>query len=292
MTNPEREQLTRRLLLAEHELTKVCTEVGALRRQCRRNGAIASGVGLVAVFATINAWSSATAGAQGSGPLTVKAPFLVVDTSNKPIFSVTDDTHRGVEIKQKDSRAFVQLWDEGASIRGPLAVTDSAEKAIVIVQDLTVTQAKDVKGVGQAVTSNRGLHVFNAKGDTVARLAVAGADGYVSARQGGQGSGLGGVQGALYVDKTGVHLGLTGTGNTQTVRLSGDAAGLQFFNVSGAALAELNRTHLWLGDAAGNGVVEAGILPDGRGVVRTGPRSGGPLGPGTLSLPFAIVGHK
>lgn len=68
--------------------------------------------------------------------------------------------------------------------------------------------------------------------------------------------------------------------------------GLDFFDDAGVTRAELNRTRLWLGDKAGEGMVEAGVLPDGRGVVRAGPRMGGPLGPGTLNLPFAIMGHK
>jgi hypothetical protein len=294
MSNDRLTNLEQRLALAEHEVRTTRAQVRELQQQAQRRmhrGRRDGLLGLVALVLVFSVAQALQTEAQGSGQ-TVRAPFTVVDAANKPIFSVIDGAHRGVEMKRSDGKAFVQLWDEGASIRGPLAVTDNAEKAIAIVQDSSVTTVKDAKGVEQAVTSNRGLHVFNPKGDVVARVAVIEEDGYVSARKGGQGTSVGGIQGVLSVDQGYSFLGLAGTAAKFNVRLKSDVSGLQFRDDAGIVLSEINRTHMWFGDGAGNGVVEAGMLPDKRGVVRVGPRMGGPQGPGQLGFPYQIVGRK
>ncbi len=292
----ELEQLMQRLSMAEQEITRAHAEIKALREQRTRREqvrAIASGAVVVAAAVTVTAFWSPTTLAQGAArPLTVKAPFTVVDAGNKPILSVIAGGHRGVYLSRSDGQPIVQFWDEYANIRGPLVVTDNAEKAIMAIQDSTTTTVKDATGGEKPVTTSRGLHLFNGKGDAIARVAERDGDGYVSVRQGGQGAGLGGVQGVLTADKNGTYLALAGQGKKINVKLSSAEGGLEFFNDSGATRAELNRAHLWLGSEGGDGIVEAGALPDGRGVVRAGPRMGGPLGPGTLALPFAIMGHK
>jgi hypothetical protein len=294
MNTMDIERLTRRLQLSEQEIARAHVEIEVIRRQCRRHGrvrALASAATVAGAFAAASLLSSATTEAQAVGH-TVKAPFTVVDAANKPILSVIAAGHRGAYLSRSDGHPYIQLWDEYASITGPLAVTDNAEKPILVVQDSTTTTVKDATGADKPVTTSRGLHLFNGKGDAIARVAERDGDGYVSVRQGGQGSGLGGVQGVLTADKSGSYLGLVGQGKKLNVKLSTAEGGLELFSDSGATRAELNRAHLWLGNEGGDGIVEAGTLPDGRGVVRAGPRMGGALGPGTLNLPFAIMGHK
>lgn len=294
MSNDKLAELERRLAVVEDEVQATRAQFRELQRQNgrrvirRRREGLAGLVALVLVFSVARAPETE---AQWSGE-TVKAPFTVVDAANRPIFTVTDGAHRGFQMKRTDGKPFAQMWDEGASIRGPLVVTDNGEKAIAVVQESSVTGAKDAQGADQVVTSNRGLHVFNGKGDAVARVAVSDMDGYVSARQGGQGNALGGVQGVLYANKEGSHIALAGVGKKTNVQLRSDDAGLMFSNDAGTVLSEINKTHVWLGDDAGNGVVEAGMLPDKRGIVRVGPRFGGPMGPGQLGFSYQIVGRK
>jgi len=279
------EDLMQRLAQAEHD-------IAALRRRDRRTKAITTGLALVVMFATLAGWSSATTQAQGSGPSTVKAPFVVVDSANKPIMLVSADGARGMNLLRSDGQRFAILSEEGANLRAPLFVTDNASKSIVAIQDDTISKIKDAKAVEQTLTTNRGLHLFNGKGDAVARMAMVNGDGYVSARKGGQGVGLGGVQGALYSDKDGAHILLADTAGKPVVRLSSDARGLTFSNAAETVLTEVNRTHFWMGNAAGAGIIEAGELPDGRGRVTVGPRFGGPQGGGQLGFPYMILGRK
>jgi hypothetical protein len=290
------EGLVRRLADAEREIARAHADIKVLRQQRASRGqlrAIASTavIAAAAVAASVS-WSTATQAQAAARPLTVKAPFTVVDAANKPILSVIASNRRGMYLTRSDGAAIVQLWEEYASLRGPFAVTDNADKPMITVQDSTATSVKDASGAEKPLNINRGLQLFNDKGDAVARMAVKDQDGYVAVRQGGQGPGLGGVQAVLTADKTGTYLALAGVGKKINVKLGSQDEGLEFFSDAGKTRAELNRSHLWLGDEGGEGMVEAGTLPDGRGVVRAGPRMGGPLGPGTLNLPFAIMGHK
>ena len=222
--------------------------------------------------------------------MTVKAPFQVVDAANKPILVV--GAQGGVAVLRSDGAPIAILREEGVNLRAPFVVIDNASKPLIGAYDDTVSKVKDAKGVEQTLTTNRGIHVFNGKGDAVVRMAMVDGNGYVSARKGGQGVGLGGVQGALYSDKDGAHILLADTAGKPVVRLSSDARGLTFSNAAETVLTEVNRTHFWMGNAAGAGIIEAGELPDGRGRVTVGPRFGGPQGGGQLGFPYMILGRK
>lgn len=218
MNTMDIERLTRRLQLAEQEIARAHVEIDVIRRQCRRHGrtrALASAAAAAGAFAAASLISSATTQAQAVGH-TVKAPFTVVDAANKPILSVIDGGHRGMYLARSDGATTLQLWDEYASIRGPLAVTNNADKAMITVQDSTTTMVKDAKGADKPQVTNRGLHLFNGKGDAVARMAVKDEDGYVAVRQRGQGAGTGGVQAVLTADKEGTYLALAGAGKKST----------------------------------------------------------------------------
>jgi hypothetical protein len=294
MINHELQQLARRLSIAEHEIALAHAEIKALREQRTRRGqvgAIASGVVVVAAAVTASAlWSTTTQAQTAARPLTVKAPFTVVDAGNKPILSVIADGHRGVYLSRSDGVPIVQFLDEYASIRGPLAVTDNADKPIVTVQDSTVTNVKDATGAEKPVTTNRGLGVLDAKGETVARVAVVDdVGGYVMVQDGPQKIG----RAVMLMTKEGSQISMAGSTGKVTTDVS-SKTGVTLYNVAGATVAEFGgggvAGRMWLGNEGGKGVVEAGLLPDGLGVVRVGPRLGGPLG--GLVLPFAIVGRR
>ena len=182
--------------------------------------------------------------------------------------------------------------DATATFRAPFVVVDAANKPIMTVQDGTAAKIKSVKTgeEHEVATSNRGLTVFNAMGDAVARVAVTDGHGYIVARQAGSGSGLGGPGASLIADQEGTHLTILGA-DKKSVRLGSDYGGLTFES-DGTILTELNRTHLLLNSAAGLGLVEAGETKDGRGRVTVGPRFGGPQGGGAITFPYMILGRK
>jgi hypothetical protein len=288
------EHLTRRLMTAEQEIARAHAEIAVVRQQCARLGrtrVLASiSVAVAAIAGLLSAGSIEAQG--GAQKLTVKAPFTVVDSRNNPLLVVDDGGRRGLSVIGSDGSTFSGLFDEQTLVRAPFLVLDTANKPIATVQNSTTSQIKDAKGETKDVTSNRGLHVFNDKGDAVARLAVLDGSGYVSARQSGQGTGTGGVQAILNATKDGTALWLVNNAKEKSVGLESNEDGLRFLASDGTVRAQVTTSKIWLGNKGGDGVVEAGTLPDGRGVVRTGPRNGGPLGMGTLNLPWAITGHK
>ncbi len=79
------------------------------------------------------------------------------------------------------------------------------------------------------------------------------------------------------------------------VRMDLGSRGFSAFNPAGQSVVELGSNQsgssgrMWIGNAAGDGLIEAGMLPDGKGIVRVGPMVGGP--PPGLVLPDRIVGH-
>jgi hypothetical protein len=290
------EQLTQRLLTAEREIVRAHLEIDAVRERCKVLGRrrILASVGVAVAGMTIaGLMSSGSLAAQGGAQtLTVKAPFTVVDSANKPLLVVADGGRRGLSVIGTDGNTFSGIFDDQTVVRAPLLVLDTAGQPIAAVQNSTTSQIKDAKGEKKEIAVNRGIHVFNDKGDAVARVAVLDGSGYLSARQSGQGKVTGGVQALLSATKDGTALWLVNNAKQKSVGIESNADGLQFFDDAGAVRAQITVSKIWLGNKAGDGVVEAGTLPDGRGVVRAGPRDGGPLGMGTLNLPWAITGHK
>jgi hypothetical protein len=232
---PDYEHILRRLVLAEQEIARA-----------RTRGTIHAVVSLAAVAAVVAAtWGSPILHADMSA--TVRAPFVVLDSANRPILTVHDGT--SVKIKGGDGKEY------------------------------------------DNPSSNRGLTVSNEQGDAVARVAVDKGHGYVMARRAGSGKGLGGPSANLAGDDDGGHITIMGT-DKKSVRLSSDAGGLSFEGDAGTIFTALNRTHLWIGNAAGQGLVEAGETKDGRGRVTVGPRFGGPQGGGAITFPYMILGRK
>jgi hypothetical protein len=169
------ERLTRRLLTAELEIARAHAEIAVVRQQCQRlkRARILAGISVtVAATAIAGLLSTASTAAQGGGQkLTVKAPFTVVDSQNKPIL-VVDEGRRGLSVLGTDGNTFSGLFDEQTVLRAPLVVLDTANHPIVAVQNSSTSQVKDEKGEKKDVTANRGLHVFNDNGDAVARVAA------------------------------------------------------------------------------------------------------------------------
>ena len=103
------------------------------------------------------------------------------------------------------------------------------------------------------------------------------------------------LRGSMIADDTDSRLSLR-TGKTGGAILRGDSIGgrMTLFNNSESGVVDLavgpgGSGSFQLGDSAGASVVEAGVV-NGRGIVRAGPRYGGPLG-GGLMLPYAIMGR-
>jgi hypothetical protein len=178
------------------------------------------------------------------------------------------------------------------TVRAPFIVVDDTNNPIMTVVDASTTKAKGKDGKEIERNHPRGVHVMNGWGEDVARLAASpDHNGYLLARQGGAGSTHGGSTMVLLADKDGTHAFLSGTDGKARASLTSDA-GLNFFNESGEVRVTLNQAKLWLANATGKVIVEAGMLPDGRGVVRAGPRTGGPKEGGQLGYPYQLVGRK
>jgi hypothetical protein len=91
----------------------------------------------------------------------------------------------------------------------------------------------------------------------------------------------------LNKSKVAIHLNVDGN----------DGAALHLFNQLGNAAASLRSMpggngQMTLGNPSGDTTVEAGTTTDGVGIVRAGPRIGGPATNNLTGLPFAIVGKK
>ena len=86
------EQLTQRVISSEREIAKLTEDVARLQRavrRTRRRSALASAGVLLVAAGTLANLSSARMQAQAAAqPLTVKAPFTVVDSANQPILTV------------------------------------------------------------------------------------------------------------------------------------------------------------------------------------------------------------
>ena len=254
MINPDMTQLMRRLSLAEQEIAGARAEIGMLREQCHRLRSIRTitgSFGLVAVVAMLGAlWSVTTQASAVSPPMTVRAPFIVVDDANNTIMTVVD---------------------------------------------ASTTKSKDKDGKETERSHPRGVHVMNGWGEDVARMGVEagpGKNGYLALRQGGAGLTHGGSTMVFLADKEGTHVYLGGTDGKTRVSLTSDV-GLNLVDDAGIVRVTLDAKKLWLANPAGKLIVEAGMLPDGRGVVRAGPDLGGPLGAGgQMGYPYALVGRR
>jgi hypothetical protein len=91
----------------------------------------------------------------------------------------------------------------------------------------------------------------------------------------------------LNKSKNAIHLNVDGN----------DGGAVHLFNAFGNAAASLQSTpngygRLSIGNVSGDTMVEAGVTTDGLGIVRAGPRIGGPATNNLTGLPFAIVGKK
>ena len=147
-------------------------------------------------------------------------------------------------------------------------------------------------GAPPSQDKGRGLFIYNDKGEVSARSAVdKNGNGFFAA------TGTDGSEGllALKAQGTGAELILTGPHKAIGAELTAaDAAGLYLYSPSGVPFAELNSNphggRFWLGDTGGVGMIEAGVSDGGRGLLRAGPRYGGPIE--MSGLPFAILGKK
>jgi hypothetical protein len=161
-------------------------------------------------------------------------------------------------------------------------------------------EVQDAKGVPifrvvERGVASRGLYVFNESGNVAAQVAVL-ADGggriYVFPGK----EPFGGITtpafAAIAYPKTGPMLEMTRPDGNMQNRVS--AMGFEAFNKNGVGVAKLGTMPgsgagvLMLGEPKGNAIVEAGMLQDGRGVVRAYPLGGKP----PIPIPQFLMGTK
>jgi hypothetical protein len=167
-------------------------------------------------------------------------------------------------------------------IRAPFEVQDDKGKPILRVVE---------RGI-----ASRGLYVFNEQGNVAAQVAVLsdGGGGRVFAYPGTQALGAITVPAyaAMVYTNTGPTLEMHGASGKPLARI--DADGFAAFNKSGVGVAAMGARpasgagYLTLGEPGGSAIVEAGVLPDGRGVVRAYPLGGKP----PIPVPNLLMGAR
>jgi hypothetical protein len=167
-------------------------------------------------------------------------------------------------------------------IRAPFEVQDEKGKPILRVVE---------RGV-----ASRGLYVFNEQGNVAAQVAVLSdsGGGRVFVYPGTQP--LGGVTvpayAAIAYPDTGPTMWMLRTDGKPVASITGD--GFAAFNKNGIGVASMGARpasgagYLTLGEPGGSAIVEAGVLPDGRGVVRAYPLGGKP----PIPVPNLLMGAR
>jgi len=182
-----------------------------------------------------------------------------------------DDGEPVLALKSSDNKLYVHLQRVGSNLLGPLTINDTAGKPVMIVSDSVTAEVKDENGQSKAVTTNRGAHILNGKGQTVARAAADNeGNGYMLARDS---SGKGATAGMI-VTSGGSQLLLAGSdGKTRTAAKSTE--GFVVYNAKGIAVGSLgsasSKGYFELSDAEGNKMVESSSQPDGKGYVLVTP---------------------
>jgi hypothetical protein len=256
------------------------------------------------------------------------APFRVT-ASDRPILEMVDTgmTMRGsfkVNNAAGTPVAFLEPTADGSTVFtvGTGLTKGAATLGALAGKDgfLHVSTRSGTDGVRVGTPAERpmGVYVFGAS-DTEVQASIGldeGKKGIVrigapSAAHGTLGhTKSGGVSFALY-DGPGpdFRIGLLAAPDMSYVRLNkaknaihlnvdGNSGGaVHLFNSSGNAAASLQSTpsgygRFSLGNVSGDTMVEAGVTTDNLGIVRAGPRIGGPATNNLTGLPFAIVGKK
>jgi hypothetical protein len=166
-------------------------------------------------------------------------------------------------------------------IRAPFEVQDDKGHPIMRVVD---------RGV-----ASRGLYIFNEQGHVAAQVAVLkDGGGRVFVYPGTQV--LGGITTPAYAaiayPNTGPEMWMKRADGNPVASIT--AEGFVAYNKNGIGVAALGAKpasgagHLTLGEPGGNAIVEAGVLPDGRGVVRAYPLGGKP----PIPIPNLLMGAR
>jgi hypothetical protein len=315
MTDSSVSAIEQRMLAAEDELRLMRQRLADLSLSARHTGRRRwAMMGVIAIGLTAPWW----VGAVKPVGTTFKAPFTVVDADNKPILVVWENSSaRGVSIRNKAGApaATMQSREGRFGGTGSLATYDGAsgvgagpgnnlfqtgfseaKVAFLVVGDANDNWVKiNGASLGMSRAGVDSVELFTQDGG--GGLKLHGKSGkpvvYLGSSRSGQTSELEMMSdGNEYL---GLHLGTTPAGaGAMHVFNDGDLRsvvnaplGFRALNSAGQVLAEIGSVQsggagrLWLGNAAGAGVVEAGMLPDGNGTVRAGPVIGG--------LPSGIV---
>jgi hypothetical protein len=247
------------------------------RRQAPRILAFVSGA-LLAVAA-----NRLATGAEAAGPLVVRTPFQVLDSTGIPVVTVADGPSRRLDLHDQNGRVVASLVGDAES---RLLLTAPADKAAA---EIGFMKTSDTPEIGPQLR-------FLFAGAERVRLGRRSRGGYGLIFNAGNGA----LVGALGQDagRNGLVSVSDGAGN-QRAQLVGSTvdASVKVFSVGGVPIVVLSRTRaasgggfLQLTDAAGLPVVDAGPNGSNDGVVRTGPASMGVSG---LGLPGSyLLGMK
>ena len=208
-------------------------------------------------------------------------------TGKIAVDALTSDDVAKISVRSADGEASGIAATHGASLQ----LNDDAGRTFVAVKSGD-DDPEPEPGAPPSQDKGRGLFIYNDKAEVSVRSLVdKNGNGYFAA------IGTDGSEGLLGVKTqgTGAELILTGPHKAIGAELTAaDAAGLYLYSPSGVPFAELNSNphggRFWLGDTGGVGMIEAGVSDGGRGLVRAGPRYGGPIE--MSGLPFAILGKK
>ncbi len=206
-------------------------------------------------------------------------------TERIAIDALTSDSVAKISVRDIDSEASGIAVTHGAS----LELNDEAGETFAA---LNSGDDPPEPGVPPNPDKGRGLFIYNDKGDVSARSSVdKNGNGFVAVKGTDESEGLL----ALKTKGTGAELILTGPHKAIGAELTAaDTVGLYLYSPTGVPFMELNSNahggRFWLGDTAATGMIEAGVTDGGRGVLRAGPRFGGPIE--MTGLPFAVMGKK
>jgi hypothetical protein len=195
--------IEQRVAHVEQQLSVACDEIVRLRRQV----AVRTALGIVTIVAAAVGGHAIGIEAQGSQPLTVKAPFTVTDSVGRAIVRITEQGPRGITTFNQQGQAESPRGVQ--TVKAPFTVTDADNRPIATVG---------------LFNDRRGIEVYNRQGNTVGQLqAIEDGTGGVIVRNGQKGAPGAGIS---YYDGENPTFGMKGADGRFFVKITKDSAAL------------------------------------------------------------------
>ena len=233
---------------------------------------------LVLAIVPLMAWRSPVVGGADVATLRKQVDILDADTRELQTRIAAVERRR----MEYGGQPTVGRGPGGTSIiRAPFEVQDDKGKPIMRVIE---------RGA-----ASRGLYIFNEQGNVAAQVAVlkdGGGRVFVYPGNAQLGAATVRAYAAFAYPSTGPLLEMMSPDGKELARVS--AEGFVAYNQNGTGVASMGAKpgsgngFLMLGEPGGNAIVEAGVLPDGRGVVRAYPLGGKP----PIPIPNLLMGAR